>query len=91
MFGDEMGAVEGMTLDLDDMPQAMNWLFRIVGQGQPALNRFRMIARLMAAGPGIGDVNHIAQAESFAGVTMLSRQPQSLRHRHAGAAARLRP
>jgi len=67
------------------------WLFRIVGQGQPALNRFRMIARLMAAGPGIGDANHIAQAESFAGVTMLSRQPQSLRHRHAEAAARLRP
>ncbi len=63
MFGDEMGAVEGMTLDLDDMPQAMNWLFRIVGKGQPALNRLRLIARLMAAGPGVGDANHLAQCE----------------------------
>jgi len=60
LFGDELSAVEGMTLDMDDGAQAVGWLFRIVGRGQPALTRLPMIARFMAVGPGIANANHIA-------------------------------
>jgi len=63
MGGDELSVAEGMTMDMDDMAQAMGFLFRHVGKGKPFIERARTIARMLASGPAIMNANHTAHCE----------------------------
>ncbi|MBI3241500.1 MAG: HD domain-containing protein [Chloroflexi bacterium] len=62
-FGDELGAAEGLTLDMDDVAQAFGFVFRSAGRGRPPLERLGYIGGLLAAGPGVAKINHAAHCE----------------------------
>jgi HD-GYP domain-containing protein (c-di-GMP phosphodiesterase class II) len=63
MFGDELTVAEGMTLDMDDMPQVMGFVFRHVAKDRPFLARAQAIARMFAAGPGGAAANHTVHCD----------------------------
>jgi HD-GYP domain-containing protein (c-di-GMP phosphodiesterase class II) len=63
LFGDELTVAEGMTLDMDDMAQAMSFVFRNAAKGKSFFERARMIARILAAGPDGAAANHNAHCE----------------------------
>ena len=63
LFGDELTIAEGFVVDTDNMAEALGFLFRHVGTGRPPLERARMLARLLAAGPQGSATTHRAHCE----------------------------
>ena len=63
LMGDETTLAEGMTMDMDDMAQAMGFLFRNVAKGKPFFERARAIARFMATAPAYMNANHTTHCE----------------------------
>ena len=48
-FGDGLAVAEAFALDIDNMVQAIGFVFRNTGRSFPALQRARMIARILTA------------------------------------------
>jgi len=55
LYGNELNMHAALTVDAKDMAQAMGFLLRVPGQGQPLLQRARFVARALAAGPAAAD------------------------------------
>jgi putative nucleotidyltransferase with HDIG domain len=64
VFGDELVVGEQLaTLELGRPAQALAFMLRHVGEGNPPLRRAGMVARALAAGPGVAEEAAIADCE----------------------------
>lgn len=78
-FGNELEAVAGFAIDMDDLAAGIAFVIETVGKSKPPRERLALIAKMLAAGPGIAKINHLAQCEIATRISELLEMPASIR------------